>query len=63
MLAEAQAGGVCRRCQGKWYQRCSFVWWSSSLAELSVATFSRENTEQHGTFRFLHKQLNHPRPK
>lgn len=46
MLAEAQAGGVCRRCQGKWYQRCSFVWWSSSLAELSVATFSRENTER-----------------
>ena len=46
MLAEAQAGGVCRRCQGKWYQRCSFVWWSSSLAELSAAMFSRENTER-----------------
>jgi hypothetical protein len=46
MLAEAPAGGVCTRWQEKWYQRSSCVWWSSSLAELSAAMFSRENTER-----------------
>ena len=48
MLAEAPAGSVCRRWQGKWYQRSSFVWWSSSVAELSAATFSREYSERPG---------------